>query len=132
MMTMTVQHVTYIPRFLPYEDFWALAERFCARRHHSKKSAAKQFQTLLCVLETFHQDHLAAMTTSGRALEELQEADLWFEVIWSALAHRAQYFCCESTFRMTLPRLIDAGYVRQRYVKRDGGLVLAYATYKEA
>ncbi len=139
-MALNITHVSNT-RFVLFQDYLDLARVVCRRDRHPERTA-HQIQALLRVLERLHGEQVKQVFAQGYQAEQLREDLLWFDFTRSAAFVIALGMYSETTFQRVLPKLIQAGYAQERYVKRTrSGQIVAdeltgelcvYATYKEA
>lgn len=139
--TNCVKHA-YKTFFLFTDDYLDVATQYCLKQKYHVRQAYP-FAAALRVLETWKNDLLKQLNEDGVTEERLAENEdfLWMDTEWSPFCMRALHLFETRTFQKTLPRLCEAGYAKQRYIKRysdgqrvcaPGGLALIYPTYQEA
>lgn len=138
--TKSVKHNYIYFHWIP-DDVLEVAEISC-RKQGLARTKANPFSACLRDLEIWKDARLKELDRQGIDQEQLTEEMLWLDIEWPRMVRYALRFFSASCFQKIFPVVMDAGFARQRYIKRhaksgirvcdENGIPLVYATYQEA
>lgn len=127
--------------FVLHDDVLELAEAHAIKNDYPR-AQAYPFTACIRVLEMWKDGRLKELDAAGLDEKDVTEEMLWLDIEWPGLSRFALRLYSTSSFKKVFPRVIAAGYVRQRYIKRDpktgervcdkDGTPLVYSTYQDA